>query len=478
MKLNCTALVLLVLGAACAAQAGDKPPAYASIRFEEDWSSYDPADGGVLFAPLKHVPLSENVWASFGGSVRVRYENFQGFGFDDSVDDDYMPFRTMLHADLHLGDHVRLFVEGRFCDVNDRDLPGGRREANDYDRGDLLNTFLEFNFPIGSTDATLRLGRQMIALGKERLISPQNWSNNRRVYEGARFHVADEDKTWELDLIAASPVLVDGDSLSWNPVDDDRRFAIIQYARRSGANMAHLAEVYLLRQWRDAPGLSREDLYMVGGRVGGPVSKGFSYDVEFGYQFGEQKLASVYADELRDIAALFSTVELAYTSNEGLRPYAILGLDYASGDSNASDGKVGTYSQFNQQTHSFFGFIDVLGRQNIVDARMTLGFWPVEKRVRLQADFHAFWRANAGDAMYGTGGTPARVQTFVTPGGRTVTADEREIGQEIDFTLQYRPHPTTTFLVGYSHFWAGPFLAQTGAHDDTDFTYAQVEFFF
>jgi hypothetical protein len=53
-----------------------------------------------------------------------------------------------------------------------------------------------------------------------------------------------------------------------------------------------------------------------------------------------------------------------------------------------------------------------------------------------------------------------------------------EIGQEIDILLKYAYNIHTVFLFGYSHFFPGNFISQTGPDDPADFIYTSVEFTF
>ena len=47
-------------------------------------------------------------------------------------------------------------------------------------------------------------------------------------------------------------------------------------------------------------------------------------------------------------------------------------------------------------------------------------------------------------------------------------------GAELDFLVTYKPLKQLGFTAGYSHFFAGDYLRNTGAHDDADFGYVQA----
>src|SRR5260370_31507292 len=116
-----TPLVLPLPAGALAADVPSEtpapPPAYNVLRFDEDYSCLtNLANRGDWFDPIKYIPLRRDdpSWfLSFGGEVRERFEgvfdpNF-GIGFGA---DSYWLQRITLLTDIHLGERVRVFVEG------------------------------------------------------------------------------------------------------------------------------------------------------------------------------------------------------------------------------------------------------------------------------------------------------------------------------------------------------------------------------
>ncbi|MFM1921065.1 MAG: hypothetical protein RLZZ303_2699 [Candidatus Hydrogenedentota bacterium] len=462
--------------AAAPAMAEDAAPAFTNLRYDENWATYDPAAGGTWMAPIKHIDLSDSVWLSLGGDLRLRWEYFDGANFDNANEDSYLLYRTYLHADLHLGPHWRVFLQGRFSEVDKRELPGGNREALDYDRVDLWNTFIEASYPVGDLRLTARLGRLELQYGKQRLISPLDWVNNRRIFDGVQTQLAAADGRWKLDAFVTQPVVIDGDSLTWNDTDDDRVFAGLYYTVKLGEAGKHGLDAYLLYQQRDALALVREDLYTLGARAFGPVYGNLSYDVEAAWQFGEREVSGRFFDNTLDINAWFASAEFKYTFAEAWgKPYLALGLDYASGDGDPTDDDVETFNQLYPLGHAYFGYIDTVALQNVKAVKLGSGIALVPNKLTAAADYHWLWRAHEGDGLYNAGGAPVRGAQFVTPGGRTVTAQESELGQELDLTLNYTPNRHLAFALGYSRFWAGDFLQETGVADDTDFVYLQAE---
>lgn len=471
-------LVLLAAGRGGAGEA-PAPPEFTNLRYDEDWSDYAPDDGGTWLAPLKRIAISEKVWLSFGGDARLRWEYLNGANFDRANEDGYLLYRSFQHADLHLGPHWRVFAQGRFSGIGRRDLPGGNREALDYDKGDLWNAFVEAKYPLGGLTGTLRAGRIELQYGKQRLVSPLDWSNNRRIFEGAVLQLAGPDAHWELDAFLTRPVVIDGDRFTWNEGDKDRAFAGLYYTRKLGEPGRHAIDAYLFYQQRAAPLVSREDLYTLGARVHGPIAAGLAYDVEAAGQFGRRVVDNRFFDDTLDIAAYFVSAELRYTfADTWGKPYLLLGLDYASGDGDPTDRRVETFNQLYPLGHAYFGYIDTVARQNIQAARLGGGITLVPQKVTAAADFHFFGRAAGADGLYSAGGALARGPAVTTPGGRVVAARHKTLGRELDLTLQYRISRHLTATAGYSRFFTGGFLGETGVSDNTDFVYAEMEMTF
>lgn len=441
--------------------AQDAPP-LQNLRFEEDWSGFDPSESSHFLAPLKKIEISDSVWLSIGGEQRVRYEQWRNFGFGGMNDDSFTLFRTHLHADLHFGDGWRIFVEGRMNTLNNRDLPGGKRAALDIDEGSFQNTFVEKKLQLASKDVTVRLGRQELQFGKQRLVSPLDWANNRRIFDGVSVRVQGNGP-WKLDVFVTQPVTVDPNELTFNNTNDDILFSGIYYTRALGESGTSI-DAYALAKNHvdDAP--VEEDRYTVGGRYFGTITGNWTFDSEAAIQFGEREvMLEGGGSEVLDIFAYMLTVEVTYTWKDcEYKPWITAGVDYASGDNDADDGDVNTFDQLFPLAHAFLGFSDVVGRQNVIDVRGTAGFWPMPGKLRAKADIHFLRLADDNDGLYGAGGTLSRP-----------AAGEDDLGTAIDLTLFYKFSQHMNVLVGYSYFNAGDFIEDTGPDKNINFFYTQ-----
>ena len=139
-----------------------------------------------------------------------------------------------------------------------------------------------------------------------------------------------------------------------------------------------------------------------------------------------------------------------------------------SGDDDPSDNKVQTFDQLFPLGHAYLGFIDIIGRQNIVDFNQGFSF-QIVPRMKLGMDGHFFWRASASDALYNAGGRVVRAGD---------SGDSKRVGSEIDLTWRYGFNRHTLLVIGYSHFFAGKFISQSGSDEDIDFGYIMLQYTF
>ncbi|MEZ6019458.1 MAG: alginate export family protein [Planctomycetota bacterium] len=142
-------------------------------------------------------------------------------------------------------------------------------------------------------------------------------------------------------------------------------------------------------------------------------------------------------------------------------PRLWFGLDAASGD-DASGGDVGTFHQLFPLGHAYFGFIDAVGRQNIIDTSLG-GQWSLDEKTTAGFGVHSFRLMETSDALYNAGGAVSRTGF-----------DNSDVGTELDLSATHKVDRHTQIYGGLSRFWAGDGLASTGPDEDTDFLYLGV----
>lgn len=452
------------------------PPPFTVVSWNEDYSYLrDASKRSDPFDAIKYVPLSQSgdVYVSFGGQFRERYERFDSTNFGAGPQDDngYFLHRLFAHADLHVGPYFRAFVEGISAMIDDRN--GGARPT-DSDQLDLAQAFLDLNLPLGDAGTvTFRGGRQDLIYGAQRLISPLDWVNTRRTFEGGKVSWVIGNNT--LDAFIVRPVIIDDHII--DPDDAHSNFAgVYDTLKLPGLipNAGSQLEGYFLSLNKTARGpiamspavAAGSDTYTIGARFY-TNPKPWDLDVEADYQFGR-------AGAHGDISAWSIAVEGGYRFACPTAPRLYVGFDAASGDRDPANPDKQTFNQLFPLGHAYFGYIDVIGRQNIVDIHPGLELELLKnkqyvQRMTLRSDYHFFWRESTADAVYNAAGGVLRAG----PGN-----NDSYIGSELDLLLNWQINRHLATYVGYSRFFSGSFINHTGPSQDINFCYAAVQFTF
>ena len=471
VSLTCAATVVFPVAAAGANSDTTQivsRPSYSFLRYNEDWSALRGINlqaQADFWDRIKYVELSDDgdIWASFGGHTRFRFEGWSDFAFGTPADSDdtFLLWRLTLHGDFHFGEHLRVFVEGKSAQSTDRNLPGGRR-ALDVDSLDLEQAFADISLPVGDdVSLTLRAGRQAFLFGKQRLVSPLPWANTLRRWDG--FTAIAKVDAWTITGFWSQFAPVQ--KYEFNDSNSDIQFFGV-YASGPVADTGVGLDLYYLGLDRNGMfsfngTAGDEKRHTIGGRIFGTLDgSAFDYDIEGAYQFGEVGSG--------DVSAYMFASQLGFTlSDVGGTPRFFAGFDYASGDKSAGGG-VETFNQLFPLGHAYYGFIDFVGRQNAVDFSLGTTFRPFEKTT-VYVSGHYLLRADKSDALYNAGGGVIRAGSL---------SDDREIGTEIDVTMKYKIDAHTTFELGYSHFVTGNFIEESGSSDSMDFIYTQITYIF
>ncbi len=439
-------------------------PSYQNLRYQEDWSVLRGVDeSSPSKRPLKFIPLNEKetVFLSIGGQARGRLETWSNFGFGGpgSRDDTFGLLRLRFHGDLIAGRHFRFFAEGKSALATSRDLPGGLRTL-DVDTIALQNAFLDFSVPFQEGSFTVRSGRQELQFGKQRLVSPLDWANTRRTFDGFRGIL--KQGNWRVDGFWTRFVRTQKYSFNQNDSGSDL-FGLYAIGKLPAKLAVDFYWLGLDRNQNVWGGVSGEELrHSIGARLDGPISDTpLDFDLETAYQFGDH--AS------RDIRAFMFASQMGYRlSDLPGAPRLTFGFDYASGDEDPLDAKVNTFNQLFPLAHAYLGFIDIVGRQNIINLTPGVALKP-SNSLTLRFDLHFFWRADLNDAFYHAGGG------IVRPGNPLLS---RRLGSEMDWTLQYRMNRHTVVTGGYSHFFPGPFIKESGPAEGIHFAYMMIQYTF
>ncbi len=385
---------------------------------------------------------------------------------------------------------------------------GGIPGVNGYEGGDyfdLRQLYVEIGDP-ARLPLTLTVGRQPLNYGDNRLVADSKWANFGRTFDGVKLHI-ETGKFW-LDAFAVRPVQIRKGEVD----DSDSADNFLGLYGGTDVLSYQTTEFYFL--WRDKadnqPDLSPANTTGANGTYTGPAQRigtvgtrwkskrdalhGFDYSAEFAYQFGNVWSGDRSTARL-DHHAFALALTAGYTWEDApWKPRLGFEYDYATGDRNAKDGSSQSFQNLLPSNHAHYGFIDGFSWRNMHDARLSLSARPL-KSVEVTFDYHAFWLAETTDYWFTSNGnsalrttTPSTTTTTTTTSKgvtttKKVTTPGRDVrtigasnfaGQEIDLTVNWKVNSHLTILAGYSHFFAGSYLRETGFHDDPDFGYLQA----
>jgi len=442
--------------------ADDDRPAYHVLRQNEDWSFLADHEGETdLFDPIKYIPLTDDgqLWMSLGGQIRERLEGWNDNVFGQPAgsdpDDVLLLSRFLFHGDVHMTDMFRVFVQGK-SSLSTRTNLDARNRKLDRDQIDLQNAFGEIAVPIDDVHVRLRGGREELLFGKQRLVSPLDWANTRRTFDGVNARV--KAGRWSTTGFWTKPVQVKKNSFNKNGNDFYGLYATA--TDLVGLDGLDLYWLDLDRGQRTFNGTTgSETRHTLGVRAwGGVRDTSVYYDGEFAYQFGDVGSADVNAFMITGLVG--TKLDFGW-----LTPKVEAGFGYASGDDNPGDNDVETFNQLFPLGHAYLGYIDVVGRQNIIDMRLS-SFFDVFFDIGGKLDFHYFWRADDDDALYNAGGGVVRAGNL---------GSSNDVGAELDLTFKRALTKHLKAIFGYSHFFAGDFIEQSGPDDDIDFVHVTLQ---
>jgi hypothetical protein len=474
--------------------------AHGAVLTGADFDPTKPArpSAGLLNDWLRQDDPYMAAW-DLGTQVRFRYEvkdnfaiagrpgslDFRDHGAD--VDNAYLLSRVKPRAG-YTGKWFSALVEGRFSDsASDERFP----EPEEDGPIDLHQAYLFLGnhkeFPL-----SLKIGRQELSYGDERLVGAFDWNNLGRVFDAAKLR-------WQNPWFAAdffSGAVVVPDDRNFNDHNDYDWFSGAYFTTKRIPKQT--TEFYFLsrnvseksprfQQHGALIGLpSRRDIYTIGLRgKSNPGELGnWDYTYEIMGQFGNFFDPAFAAGGRQDHRAFAIYAGFGYTWTESsMTPRLGIEYNFASGDSDPTDGDHDTFENLFPTNHKFYGFMDFLSLQNIHNVRLQASIKPVP-RLTLSLDGHLFWLADTSDNFYAVTGA-RRGGIAATPGtGYGINPNYGSfVGSELDVVAIYQVAPQINMHLGYGHFFVGDYIesslsAPTHGSSDANWFYLQATFAF
>jgi hypothetical protein len=443
-------LLLLLTPLACGLGAEPElpqpPPAYSPLRFNEDYSYLrDPSRRTDPFDALKYLQLraDDATWfVSLGGEVRERVEviSHPDFGFGGGHDA-YLLQRLALHADLHLGERVRVFVEGISGLVWGEDRPAPPTQDDPLD---LQYAFVDLEpWLSGEERFTLRFGRFGMSLGAGRLVATRASPNIPFMFDGAELLY--QRPGWEALAFLTRPGEQRTNGLDLE--DDDTTFWGAYATHWFAADRKTGADFYYLGLKREnsvyASGEGTQTRHSFGARLFGKA-RGWDWDTEGVVQFGS------FEDD--DILAWTGSIDAGYSWSEATwQPRLGIKFDVASGDRDPHDGRQETFDPLFFKS-GYFNDASLLRPSNLIDVHPSLTVQPTDG-LQFSAGVDVFWRYSSRDAIYDP---PGFIQIPVTENR------SRYLGTALDVNMSWRLQRHALLSASYVYFFTDNFVRSAG----------------
>jgi hypothetical protein len=388
---------------------------------------------------LSHVNKELPAWLRFSGEYRMRFEGFDGGGFKPDTSDAYVLSRVRVNMRVSPTYWMRFQFQGQDAQAFYKNT---KPDAPPFeDTMDIRQAYVEFGKAEVPT-LLLRVGRQELFFGDQRLIGHLNWTNTARSFDAARLTF--QKSKVKVDLFASAVVNLREGTANKSSGGNDLHGA---YGSITKVVPNATIEPYVL--WRLARGTKTEaglggktDRKVYGGRFVGKLPANFDYNIEAVGQTG-----SVGTDTIRAAA---SHAALGYTiASFTKKPRVVLEYNYATGDDTPTDGVQQTFDQLYPTGHDKYGLADQVGWKNIHDLRAGVEYKATAK-LNMSVFYHSWWLASTTDALYNAAGAPVVKVASGTAG--------RHVGQEADIQMTYGLNAVTSIGAGYANIFPGTFL--------------------
>ena len=287
----------------------------------------------LLAAPL-HATEFE-----FDGQVRARFEAMDST-FVPRVETGWsLPLRARFGVHAIVSERLRGYVQ-----IQDSRLFGEEKNTLSNDKNlDLHAAYGELRQPWATGEWQLRVGRQEVRYGNERIIGTVDWNNVGRSFDA--LHSSLRRGAWTADLTAARI------STTGSGAGSDSDDLFLSYNRYAVPNRDVAGEFYVM--YRDDSRGSFETT--IGEHAAGTLGR-LRFDEEFAYMLGDR--------QGRDIGAFLASAQVHVRLAERGKPTLGAGVDFLSGDDDLGDDEDHFFdtNRIFHTGHKFYGLMDVAER--------------------------------------------------------------------------------------------------------------------
>ena len=256
----------------------------------------------------------------------------------------------------------------------------------DLDYGDVNNLFGELRLLEQYDDKgwwSFRYGwHEELLFGNQRLVSPLDWANVRRTFD-LMPHLVYRGNDWSFDAFWSRPNIILVNQLN-QPNYDQQFFGTYLTFKGRPDRYYDLYYLGLLADKQNKTALNGETgqyaVQTLGTRWQGQEDN-WLWELEMAYQFGQHDNVKQKREVLRNAGMVTGGVGRRF-AEWTLTPELWFYFDYASGNNHPGSNSYSTFNQLFPLGHKYFGYMDIVGRQNILDPNVNLKF-TLSKRGKL-----------------------------------------------------------------------------------------------
>lgn len=463
-----SAVCLLVTGEA-GAQLRKKKPAQPKLLTPPPQTATVVAPATSAAPPAAEKPPEAKWYESvkITGMVRLRPEIKENFNFDADQRYNFVGQKVWLSAEKEFSDKSKLVITLQDARVWGGQSPTITDTSTEQQATDIREAYVQLKNFLW-TPFELKLGRQKLEFGEQMLIGSLDWANVGRSFDG--FKLTLDSGINNLQLF--STVIQESNSNDLNnPVSGTNKHTQGMYLsgfyNQLKLHRGFMIDLFGFARNQDMDGHSNQ-LYTGGMRLSNRTEAGnkspgemwFDYSLEGAYQGGQR--------QGKEIQAYGAVGFIGVKFNLGVKMRIGGQGAYASGDTDANDGKYETFDPLYPTPHYQFGFADMTSWRNLTGggADYTIWFTP---DLSLKLDYWYAMRTTGSDSWYAIGGSA---------NASTALGGERELYQEADVMVNYKPRDYLMFQAGYAYAMRGKAMNLANKSGDYQFGYLMSTFVF
>lgn len=426
---------------------------FKPLRYDEDYSLLKNDTATNWYKKIKYKPLSKNgnTYLSLGGDIRYQYFYVKNEDWGEAPEDNdgYILSRYLFHADLHAGKNFRTFIQLQSSLANGMETVPSPVDENQLD---LHQAFIDLVLPLSKQHLlTVRVGRQELLYGSQRLVAVRDGPNNRQSFDAVRLLYSQSNFRADLffsHFVRSKPQIFD-DGFNTNT-----KLWGAYILKNELPVLKNLDFYYLGLKKQTAifdDGNGSELRHSIGSRIWSNKAN-WRYDIEGVYQFGE------FAE--KNIKAWTLSFNTGYRfSKLKFKPEAGIKTEWISGDALYGDKDLQTFNPLFPRG-GYFGLASLIGPANLFDIHPSLTL-ELKKSLFLNLDYDIFWRYSRNDGIYGP-------NVLLIYSGKN--NPYKFIGRQLSTDLVYTPNNFLYFRCEFTWFDAGDYLKAAGPGKDILFT--------